>query len=460
MSNKIVERARERREKRKKRMEDRRSGQSNFSFVDVQKLALKKNKTASEQVFRIVGAPYEGREKPTDSKLIFFSRILNDDKSGYSNIIWKTVLNAEDGLPEVNKDWILYKLWKKVTEYDWREFSEEEKASRGDNQTGEKIFKHAHTKTFQRINSNKADWDQFPPDFKFKQRVLMQVIDRKDSWCSENKHTKILFSKVDSWVPKDSTDNKEIEMAREYGVPSMFYELIWEDIVRHSTWEEDGIPIDIIAYATGKLPVAYKVYDAEDTKKISEESMKVASADSLTDEEKAYEMYDLDAIYKETSYRKLKDTFSGLFKQFDVDFNQNFFEELCVLADKEVKENEEEKNDEAATDINEKVEDKKEEVRVERSKKEEVKEEDPPWDTTSVEDFLKNLPQWDRLTDEDKKDMLDKTENISNGVINYFSDVNTVQCDNEKCLFPETDKETILPSTVLICPVCGMVFDA
>jgi hypothetical protein len=459
MSSKVVGSAREKRERRKQREENRGSG-SGKEFVNPQMLGLAVNKDRSERVFRIVGRPYEERVDPSDAKFLYFSKFVKDDFSGYSNILWRTK-DDEDGLPEIDTSFILYRLWKKATEYDWKEYTEEEKSQRQDDRNGEKIFKHAHTKTFQRITSNKANWDSYPKAVEIKKRVVMNVIDRQDNWCQENKHSKILFAKVDRYTPNGSTE--EIERAHEYGVPNMFYDILWEEVVRHWGWDENGIPVDIVATATGKIPNAYKIYDAEDTKRIEDSSAKIASTKPLTQEEMSYELYDLDDIYKECSHYKLKENLIGLFKQCDADFGTNFTEELLELAKEEEKEyNEsqkakqsEEKKEEredpqpAPQDKDEPEERPARESREEKSEQEEV----------DFEKVLSMLPNWDKLSELDKEDIKNGIEDIEGFVIRYKSDVKPVPCDDANCKFPESEIGTMLPSTVINCPVCGMKFE-
>ena len=49
-------------------------------------------------VFRVIGNPIEFREKPTDPKAMYFSKIVNDSNTRHISVWWKTI--------EVDGKWV------------------------------------------------------------------------------------------------------------------------------------------------------------------------------------------------------------------------------------------------------------------------------------------------------------------------------------------------------------------
>lgn len=436
------------RQERKKSL----GGGGSFDFEDIKKMYLQFGKEPRhEKVFRILGNPIEMRKTGFDPKLIFFSRIVKDGQKGYINVIWKTKIN-DLGIPELDEDWILFKLYKKVMESDWRNYTKEEKSERKDDKRGCYEPRHTATLSYARVFNNKKEEEKYPPSFYPKQRVLMNVIDRMDDWCVENKHSKVLFASASPFEFEKDGSSKIIEYVNDIGVPQLLYRLIFENVVKYKqNWD-----IDIVAKATGQINNAYIVRDMTE-KKLEELSLKVGKDSPLTEDELKYGLFNLDELYKETSYTKLYKNIIGLFKKFDADFNENYTEKLTDLVDEETKQRQALKEkDEDSKDNSNQESDREQAVVSERQPRKEAE-----INNVNLEENLKKIfPFWEKIDDEDRKDILQEAVEVKDGVVIWKASAKLSLCDNKECCFIGTTERTKLPGTVLMCPVCGLKFES
>lgn len=465
----VFEEAMKKIEEGKARDERKRAG--GFDFEDIQKMFLYfGEKTRMEKVFRIYGNPLEMRKEPTDPKLVYFSRVVKDGGKSFTNIIWKTYLN-DIGVPELDENWILYRLYKKVMEADWRNYTDDEKKERNDSKRGEYIPRHSGTKSFARINQNRRTQDtntKIKVSFYPKKRVILNVIDRMDGWCVENKHSKVLMA---SGSPYEFTNDKGekvvINYVNDIGIPYLAYTLIFENVVKfHHGWD-----IDVVAKATGELSHAYEIRDITENK-ISELSKKVGKDGPMTAEELAYELYDIDKLYREASYTKLYKNLIGLFKMVDADFpGEKFTEELTQLYNEEAQKLLEEKKrreaegkaeeSEGEHDVDAQEQDEQAPAPAptpEPEAKQERKERPSREAKAPEADHPKFFPNWNKIEQEDKDDIVNNLVHFVDDIPVWKEGVTTLPCENDKCCFLGTKIRTILPSTVLNCPVCGVSF--
>lgn len=457
-------------EKNKKRKEEeeaaRQGGNYEFgeTFFDAKKMNLK---TGEESVFRIVGKPYEVRSEPTDTKLVFHSRIVND-KGRYSHIIWPTTTNDE-GLPELDRDWVMFQVLQKVTEGSYRDLSEDERAERVDKAKSIKVYSHEGTKSFEWVNGNKAKNNKYPPKFGPKKRVIMNVIDRHDDWCKENKKTKLAFTGLGYGKAEDGSD---IEFINDVGIPLTAYNAIMESVVAFTKhWD-----LDIVMKRTKDVNNAYEIRDISE-KKISKRAQEIGTDAPLTDEEKEYEKWDIDYLFRPTSYSKLLRVFGGKLKLVDAELGTDFHALVKAKAEQEKKELEANKEKEESTsskkedvqketepEVSEEVDEEDIESeeplatsRRERSRasesEEEVKDKDPM-------DFIKQLPNYDKLDEIDLQDVQEHIKDVKDGVP-VWSDtgLQLLKCDNKDCHWPDTDVRTSWPNSVLHCAVCGVEYN-
>ena len=448
MSEDFMSEVMKKRQARKQRQETK-GGGFTADYEEYEILPLKVGKEASDKVFRIVGKPLEVRKTGTDALAFLYSQIAKDDKKGYMHIVWKSVL-TEDGDVELDKEWILTRLYNKIMEKKWINFTEEEKVlPENQGKNGKYHYINSDKKSYRMIMDNARDKDKYPPKFMPKKRVVLNVIDRHDEWCAENKHTKVLFAKVNPWATVDENGNEKIIIFKEaYGIPYQAYDEIMDRVVSYTEWMDDELPIDIVMYATGKMNSAYDVRDAQE-KKISEEAKKLAKDTPSSAEELAYERYDFDKIFRNASYSKLLKNKIALFKQADIDFNEHFSEELQKLADEKKKEmqriSEEKSNENTTPEVKEDAQPEEE------TNKREERENIPPKEE-SKNDIESTLPFINKLSNTaDKEDILNSIDVIEDGEVTWKAGIILCPCDNPSC-------SAQLPNTVMQCPKCGAEF--
>ena len=472
--NSIFEEAKKRR-LQKTEEEKLKDSQSYFSnnFTPIEWAGIRKDK---EIVGRIVGNPYEMKENPWDVKIILYSEWLNDAKTSFVKITWPMIESGEKFLPDPN--WILTRLYNAVHDGGWTEYTED--MVNGDDiikkndgkiirrKGGKEInvyWNHIHsTKScFQRLQkqNNIRATDKYPKNVFPSPRVILNWIDRHDSWCKENKHTKLLSAKKNPYTFKNDEGKEQIIYYIDKGIPFKLYQKIWENVVdpRHE-WYENDIGLDIVLKLGADKE--YIVRDALEDK-ISEESKQIIVSTPLTEEEKNYEKYNLDEIFKPTPYVRLKNNLISIFKLVDAELNKNFTEELEELAFEEAKEQSLNVDDNTLSVTNEIYTGQQisqEEKELNEDFKNSIENEDVKIESSQrkvrissidTESKLKSFLNWDKLDDDDKQD-------LKNG-IDMFDEKDNIIWKQDVVLLPCDSCGKNLPNTVLNCPYCGIHFN-
>jgi hypothetical protein len=280
------------------------------------------------KIIRIVGgAPSSMRPgshvNPTDAHEIFVSTILDDNGK---RMKLKLPLHADD----ISHEHIMWRIINKVNEVKW---------VKGADGKSTKVNVNEQYPWFEKVNKGGfAPTDksyQYSKGWKGQQVVIMNVIDREDSWCAENKHTKLLSKKL-------SGDNGEFA---EIGVPSFGFCSALSNIVKsYGSWER----YDVQVRRTGQKTTPIDVKQATLYKKnglvqeLDKDKLQYVSLnETLTPEELEYERYDISKFFAPTTYQKILSKLGNTIKSIDVDLRTNFYEELQALAEKEKKEFEE-----------------------------------------------------------------------------------------------------------------------
>ena len=326
-------------EKEKKEAEERKG--QNFDFEELAYFPLEDQK---ERVFRIIGNPVEVRSKEDDPILILQSQIVNEKKTGYVKINWPIVQKAGKIVPD--PDWILSKLYSKVNERDWVKYTDadinekedikkvEGKITNKDGKNGRWVYHHADTQVYKVIDGNAKKEEKYPKSFYPSKRVIMNVINRHDDWCKINKHTQILTSKLCVSEKKNAQSGETIRsLFPDTGIPETLYKAIFEHFVKsRGDWDVDAV---VTKKAIDKK---YDVWDATDSKYLSDFAKTLVSEAELTEEELAYETYNLDKLFGVSSYGKLLKRLGWLFKLCDAELGTEYFKELEQEANKEAEE--------------------------------------------------------------------------------------------------------------------------
>lgn len=472
----------QKRKETKEADDQRRMG--NFSVEEIKDIHYMSFVDQEEVVFRPVGLPAEVRTSPYDSKIIFWSRILNQTKKYHTDFIWKTI--DTDVTTELDPDWILMKFYDSVMERHWAKFDTPQ-----DGKDEGWIYEHNGHDIFTHVAFNRSASmrNNIKIQFKGRKRVVMPGISRMDNWCKENKSCIIVTSSRKAWMPKRDGSNQNIVYFTDYGIPyEKCYTKIMERVVEYyKHWN-----IDLVITKKADT-MEYDVYDIND-KYVSEKSKRIGTDAPLTEEELMYARPNIDDKFPVTSYGKIKNTVGDLIKQWDGYRGLKLFDELLDLYDREQYQKEQEKKETqptgavnipyeekapaVGTPVEQKVEapapvqEKKEEVKTPAPAPEAKKEEAPrrqeaPAQGIPLEDACKSaFPMWDKITENDRKVMLFCVKGFKEGVPVYGDTepdgqaLKTFPCNNDKCVFVGTNVQTITPSAVWNCPVCGANFQS
>lgn len=458
-TQKLFQEALQKNKKEREEKEERRKGGFTGNFEQVEWCGLESGK---DVVGRLIGSPVELRKKETDPNFVYFSKILNDNGTGYSEIKWKT---KADGT--IDEDWILYELYSTIMKKEWVKYADGHTNDKG--YDGEYRFINEGKPSYDRLFKNRkkdASPKFIPPKVAPKKRLLINWLDRMDNWCKENKHYKLLTSKKSYW--KDDTNGKPIYMS-DFGVPEMVYTRIMDNVVAY----RDSWDLDIIItknYNPNDLANAYIVKDIFEDK-ISKEAKALGKTDALTEEEKSYEAYNIDNLSKASTYQKLIKNLIGLFTYADADtgMKHHFVDRLKELAEKEAKEEAEKKKEQVDnTEIEQdtvdpdSVEEASGKELVDKLKdltntKVETKTRHASVpESTSIESLCKtNFPKWDSLPKDEKDTFIATIEKFEGKVPMYKEGTVALPCVDKNCKFLESSSQTVFPDTIFTCPICG-----
>lgn len=295
-------------------------------------------------VVRILGNPAEARSTPFDARAVLYSQILDDTGKKYSKIFWPmevehTVMHKLPSGLEVPvhtydierplKEWILHEFMDAVLHGEWEEV-EPGQGEFGRKKDLNKIFTHKGHPVWQRIRFNQKP-DGKPRQFKYRKLVALNAIDRADSWCADNNHTKLLSAGVG-----ESTNNKgETVVFVEPGLSLKAYNKILDNIVGSiGNWAMYDI---ILVRSKDDNDKETAVACIRDTA-IPVIAKKIGKDGPTTAEELKYERYNLDEELAFTSYFKLKKTIGKAMLAWDRDHRTTFCENLDELIEIEKKE--------------------------------------------------------------------------------------------------------------------------
>ena len=310
---------------------------------DFKTVILKKEQP---RVIRLVGNSPLMRENPTDGLIIKRAFIKTDDDK------WANIIMPEDRDNPINK------LWRTIIG---------------------KYKYNKDTKTREYENKGKPSFERFirngkkPEDCLASEKGMMtdtfylfNCLDRGDSWCQENKHTKLLC-----W---DSTtkevDGKTVEYPV-YGIKPSLYNNIFDVQCTKLNRMFDEFDV-VVKRLKEKLGDSYLTVcipeERTSIKNMGLDPDKV-TMNYLTDEEESYERYkleDIPFVSRPTSVSYVLKIVPKLIKACDLDFGTNLYEEFVEYAEKEKKEWEakkaETKETESAEDTSTEVESENEEV--------------------------------------------------------------------------------------------------
>jgi len=403
------------------------------------------------RVFRMLGNPLSVRSLPTDPKLIEQCMIKGDDGKKF-RATWPT--------KEEDPNFVLRRIYDLLSKGKW------------ENPEGEKSYKvyehkETHKALFNRVMFNDNLDNPYESGWRPSKAVLVNVIDRHDPvYHKDEKHTKILSKKM-------SVNGENTYFER--GITLSLYEKqIWDDVVEFDgDWEN----YDIVVKKLGKDPWNKAFYGESSElvkylKAESPETIDLIKKGPLTEEEKAYEMYDLDKIGKSTTYTRIFSKLGSFIKEVDQAFGTAFYEEVLAHKEKEASEKKANSKDQTDKEIKEIQ---KEVPKSEPVKEEEVVAEEKPAETRptrqtrtpSTESSTKSPIDWDgladgsfngtvykgvpELTDDEKAQVISVKEDGSFEYVKEWEGESITLYEEENSRFES-------PGTFSTCPKSGVKF--
>ena len=315
--------------------EKNRNNGSSFTPREYEQVKWVGLEESQPKIIRIVGAPPSsmigGRPtQPTDAQEIWFSTIKDDNGK-------RMQLKLPPKADKLQDSHIMWRIINAVKEVEWIK-----NPAPGQEK---KRFKNAGKPWFETVVH--GGFDPVQEEFQYKiskgwqgqEVVIMNVIDREDNWCRENKHTKLLSKKVNT--SKDGTTEYPTVGVPSYGFITQLANLIG----RYGSWEK----YDLAIRRTGQTNPPYEVKAATifanaglAESEIGTVKMGFISKEgTLTDEEKSWARYEISKLYAPTTYNKILTHLGATIKAIDADLRTNFFEEIQGLAEQEKKEFEE-----------------------------------------------------------------------------------------------------------------------
>lgn len=403
-------------------------------------------------IVRFVGAPPEaGSYKAGDAILRCISEI-KDDNGKRMYLILPT--RAET----LEEDHFMWRLISKVMEKEWVQ----KKRIYVNQINHPRAFEIVNKGGFKPEDGNKYTYSK---GWNAPEVLLVNCIDRMDSWCQENKHTKVFSKNI--WISENGSEFPDIGVKSNGFLTKLIdnmgkYGSWWKYdsyIVRESDKEKrKKEPFSIVngsGFKAANMVVELKGITPSELALIS-------TSQDLTDEEKTYKAYDLKDNFRVSSYTKLYTRLGKQIKAIDADLGTRFYDELKLLADQEKKEREIAK--EAKKDLEKQDNQIKETLVNEPNSFESVVETTVEVNTVPkreiqneifsglTDDKIALLNGWEGLKDSEKAMIKDVV--LENGEFNTI--IYSEDCGNlYPCPKDQGGCGTLSPESYSSCPRCG-----
>ena len=270
------------------------------------------------KIIRLIGNSPLMRELPSDPIVVKRSMCITDDGK------WATIILSE------NRDHPVNKLFRTIIgKYKY------------DKDTKTRTYDNANKPSFQRFMTNGKSKDQINAYEKGMQPdtfYLFNCIDKSDSWCKENKHTKLLC-----WDSTKKEVDGEMREYYTYGIKPSLYNNIFDVQCTKLNRMYDQFDV-VVKRLKEKLGDSYlTVCIPEEKTSISNMGLDPnnVTMDYLTDEEENYEKYkleDIPFVSRPSSASYVSKILNKLIKQTDIDFGTNLQGEFAEWIEKEKQE--------------------------------------------------------------------------------------------------------------------------
>lgn len=314
--------------KKVKEETEKKAGNSGNSFApkDYEEIAYAGCDKGFYRVVRLIGAPIGAesqgyKRKPTDPVEILMCDVKDDNGKRFTI---KLPLRAERS----SDNHVLIRLWDKVMEKTYI------------NRQAVFVNKDKHPELFELISKGGFKPEDgmsytYAGGLKGDRLSIYNCIDRSDSWCKDNKHSKILARDVNVddqgrvWgkpgIKSYGSVQKIADIIGKYG-SFMKYDLGFERTgVKENPWNIKN---------ASRLKEAGMLEDMSnaDGSEVNPDQIVVGP---LSDEERGYELYDLDKLFAPTSYTKIYQRIPSFFKMTDATLGTSFEDEIRALSEKE-----------------------------------------------------------------------------------------------------------------------------
>lgn len=319
----------------KRKAEEEKNLHSSFPKEEVPEFKVVVLNKDKPKILRLVGNSPLMRHEPSDPLIVKRSMCVTDD-GNYATII----------LPE-DRDNPINKLFRTIVgKYKY------------DKNTKTKTYENAEKPSFKRFmynGKNKEDCSAMERGMQADTFYMFNCIDRSDNWCKENKHTKLLC-----WDSTSKEVNGKTRTYYTYGIKPSMYNNIFDIQCTNLNRMYDMFDVAVMRLSK-KIGdnVWIKICNPEERSAITNMGLnsELVTMNYLTDEEEAYERYDLEDIpfvTRPTSCSFVLRAFPKLIKSCDLDNGTNLYEEFVEWAEKEKaewsKQNAEKANSESKTE--------------------------------------------------------------------------------------------------------------
>lgn len=266
-------------------------------------------------VIRAVDGPPDSKISPYTAKTVTIARVVDDNGKQMKLI-----------RPSISEDptYLINKIISKVKEVKWVQGAD------GKNVKTYPV-KDTYPAIFNIIEKNGlGEGDKrakFDKGWNGKEVLIMNVIDRAQmDWHRENKHTMLLAKSISEYNGVEFVD----EGVSSYAILPRFQHLF----KAYGSWEK----YDIAITRTGSMNNPFVVVNASNSPKEVEGPNAryiTINNEGLTDEEKSWERYDLEKLFRVTTYTKIYNRLKNTIKRIDGVLGTTYLQELENLVTEE-----------------------------------------------------------------------------------------------------------------------------
>ena len=266
--------------------------------------------TGIPSILRSVGGPFNSNLDNTTARTVTIAWVVGDDGKKFKLI-----------RPSFQEDpnYIINRIISRVKQIKWN--------------NGEKTYpvKDKFPEIYNLVDKNGLSKDdsryKFDKGWTGKEVLLMNVIDRAQmDWHKENKHTMLLAKSVN--VSPEGVEYPD-EGVSAYAITPALLQLF----KYYGSWEK----YDIAITRTGDMHNAFIVENATKNPERVEHGMEqyISNSDHLSAEEKSWERYDLEKIYRVSTSHKIYNHLKGSIARIDTALGTHFLSELEAEVEKE-----------------------------------------------------------------------------------------------------------------------------